>query len=204
MLREGTTLTRIHISPFGAAEFNPTVMKNPFAGGRFDSTPGDEYAYLYAADSDTTAISETLFRDLPTDAHGSRVLPESQLTDLRIAWLQTTCGLPLVTLRSGKDLAAVGQDTWLTTAPSSQFPSTRFWASAIRGWAPWACGLTWRSNREPDGFAYVFFKDRCPDGCFQEVQEGPPLPPQDRNLDSEAARRYLKKILSSYHIALMP
>ncbi len=204
MLREGTTLTRIHNSLFGSAEFNPTVASSSFAGGRFDSTPGDEYAYLYAADSDATAISETLLRDLPADDHGARILHESRLAGLRIARLEATCDLPLVTLRSGKDLAAIGQDTWLATAPPSQFSSTQRWASAIRSWAPWAYGLTWRSNREPDGFAYVFFGDRCPDGCFQEDRKSLTLPPQDRTLNTGAARLYIEQILTTYRVVLMP
>ena len=204
VLPEGTTLTRIHISPFGAVEFNPTVRGNPFAGGRFDSTPEDEYAYLYAADSDATAISETLLRYLPADDHGTRILHEYRLAGMRIAWINSTCDLPMVTLRSGQDLAAIGQDTWLTTAPSSQFPATRFWAAAIRGWAPWACGLTWRTNREPDGFAYIFFGDRCPEGCFQEDQDSLPLPPQDRTLNTGAARLHIEQILNTYRVVLMP
>lgn len=204
MLPEGTTLTRIHNSLFGTAEFNPRVASSPLAGGRFDSMPGDEYPYLYAADSDATAISETLLRYLPTDEHGTRILYESRLAGMRIARISATCDLPLVTLRSGKDLAAIGQDTWLTTAPTSQFSFTRTWASAIRGWAPWACGLTWRSFREPDGFAYIFFGDRCPDGCFQEDRESLPLPLQDRILDTGAARLYIEQILNTYRVVLMP
>ncbi|MCY4135178.1 MAG: RES domain-containing protein [bacterium] len=72
LLREGATLTRIHSSLFGAGEFNPTVASSPFGGGRFDSTPGDEYGYLYASEDDATAVCETLLRDLPADDYGCR------------------------------------------------------------------------------------------------------------------------------------
>ena len=204
MLRVGTTLARIHSSSFGAAEFNPTVATNPLVGGRFDCTPGDEYPYLYAAENDATAVSETLLRDLPVNDYGARILPEAQLFQLRIARLKATCDLPLVSLRSGQDLAAVGQDAWLTTAPSSDYSSTRQWASAIRGWAPWACGLTWRSHREPDGYAYIFFGDRCPSGCFEDDQRSLPLLLDSRDLDTGTARLYIEEILTSYRVVLTP
>lgn len=204
LLREGTTLTRIHSSSFGAAEFNPTVATHALAGGRFDSTPSDEYAYLYAAEDDAIAVSETMLRDLPIDDCGARMLPEAQLAQLRIARLKATCDLPLVSLRSGRDLAAVGQDAWLTTAPSSEYSSTRRWASAIRGWAPWACGLTWRSHREPDGCAYVLFDDRCPSGCFEDDEGSLPLLLDSRNLSTGTSRLYIEEILTSYRVVLTP
>ena len=80
---------------------------------------------------------------------------------------------------------------------------TRRWSSAIRKWAPSASGLTWRSLREPDGFAYIFFSDRCPVGCFEEVTDGLPVPTGDRDLDAGAGRLYLEEILASYRVALM-
>ena len=204
MLREGATLARIHSSSFGAAEFNSTVATSALAGGRFDSTPGDVYPYLYAAEDDATAVSETLLRDLPVDDYGARILLEAQLTQLCIARLEATCDLPLVSLRSGRDLAAVGQDAWLTTAPSSEYSSTRQWASAIRDWAPWACGLTWRSHREPDGYAYIFFGDRCPSGCFEDYRHSLPLLLGSRDLGTGTARLYIEEILTSYRVVLTP
>ncbi|MDE0116747.1 MAG: RES family NAD+ phosphorylase [bacterium] len=202
LLREGTTLTRIHGSLFGAGEFNPTVASSPFGGGRFDSTPGDEYGCLYASEDDATAVCETLLRDLPADDYGSRILPDTRLRGLRMSRLRTTYHLELVALRTGKDLAAIGQDTWLTAAPASKYAATRQWATAIRTWSPWAAGLTWRSHREPEGFAYVFFGDRCPNGCFEEEDRDLPLPHQTWDLDDGPARLYIEEILTSYRVVL--
>ncbi len=196
-------LTRVHSAAFGVTQFNPTLALNDLQGGRFDATPEDEYAFLYAAEDDATAVSETLLRDLPADEYGARLLPRVRLSQLRISWLRATADLELVSLRSGRDLAAVSQDAWLTASSAAEYPMTRRWASAIRGWAPWACGLTWRSYREPEGFAYVFFDDLCPDGCFEEVTDGLPVPPGDRSLDAGAARLYVEGILASYRVALM-
>lgn len=203
VLPAGTTLTRVHSTAFAVTQFNPTPALHDLQGGRFDATPGDEYAFLYAAEDDATAVSEALLRDLLADEFGARLLPRVRLSELSISWLRATAELELVSLRSGQDLAAVGQDAWLTASPAAEYAVTRRWAPAIRGWAPWACGLTWRSYREPEGFAYVFFADRCPDGCFEEVTDGLPVPPGDQSLSAGAARLYVEGILASYRVALM-
>ena len=202
-LPAGTTLTRIHSTAFGVTQFNPTLALDDLQGGRFDATPEDEYAFLYAAENDATAVSEVLLRDLSADEYGARLLPQVRLSQASIGWLRVTVDLELVSLRSGRDLAAVGQDAWLTASPAAEYAMTRRWASAIRGWTPRACGLTWRSHREPEGFAFVFFADRCPDGCFEEVTDGLPVPPGDQSLHAGAARLYLEGLLASYHVALM-
>ncbi len=172
-------------------------------GGRFDATPGDEYPFLYAAGDDCTTVAEVLLRDIPIDERGARLLPRASLARRRIGWLRTTRDLELISLRSGKDLAAVGQDTWLTASDASDYAMTRRWCSATRNWSPWAEGLTWRSHQEPEGYAYVFFGDRCPAGCFEEVEGGPlPVPPDNRSLSDGAGRVYVEEILTSYRVAL--
>ena len=202
LLRAGTTLTRVHSSAFRVTQFNPTVAESALEGGRFDATPPDRYAFLYAAASDAAAISEVLLRDLPIDEFGARLLPRIRLADLQISRLRTTLDLDLVSLRSGRDLASIGQDTWLTTAPAAQYIETRGWASAIRTWVPEACGLTWRSHREPESFVYVFFADRCRAGCFEDASDGLPLPTGDRDINGGAARIYVEAILADYRVAL--
>lgn len=184
-------------------QFNPTVPRDDLRGGRFDAIGDDPYPFLYAAEDDATAVSEVLLRDVPSDEHGARLLPQASLSPLSIGWLRTMLDMELVNLRSGRDLAAVGQDSWLATCPAADYAGTRLWASAIRRWAPWARGLTWRSHREPDGFAYIFFGDRCPLGSFEEVTDGPPVPPEDRSLAAGTARLYVVGILGSYQVTIM-
>ena len=198
-----TVLTRLHSAQFEVTDFNPTVAQDAIQGGRFDGTPQDEYAFLYAASDDATAVSEALLRDIPIDERGARLLPASRLRELRIGWLRTTRELQLVSLRSGVDLAAVGQDTWLTTAAAADYAMTRRWATAIREWAPWAQGFTWRTHREPAGFAYVLFADRCPVGCLAEAVDGALFSPADRDLSSGTARLYIEGILVSYRVVVM-
>lgn len=203
VLRRGTRLTRIHSAQFAVTEFNPTVARSELRGGRFDATPGDEYPYLYAAEDDATAVSEALLRDLPIDDRGARLLPRAVLSDRRIGWLRPVVDLDLVSLRSGEDLAAMGQDTWLTTAPAAEYAMTRRWAAAMRRWAPWAMGLTWRSHREPDGFAHIFFGDRCPEACFEEITEALPVPADGRDLDAGTGRLYVEELLARYRVTLI-
>ena len=64
-------------------------------------------------------------------------------------------------------------------------------------------GLTWRSRREPEGFAYVLFADRCPVGCLEQAVDDPLLPPADRSLASGPGRLYVEGLLVSYRVALM-
>ena len=196
-------LTRLHSAEFDVTDFNPTPAEDPIQGGRFDGTPEDEYAFLYAASDDTTAVSEALLRDIPTDERGARSLLTTRLRRRRFGWLRTTCELQLVNLRSGVDLAALGQDTWLTTAPASEYGITRRWAVAIRDWAPWAQGFTWRSRREPDGFAYVLFDDRGAGMCLEEAVEGMPLRLDERDLYSGFGRLYLEELLGRYRVTLV-
>ena len=184
-------------------DFNPTAASHPLRGGRFDATPDDPYGFLYAADDDATAVSEVLLRDLPLDERGARLLPRARLRNLRIGWLAMTRDIQLVDLRSGQNLAAIGQDTWLTTGPASDYELTREWASAIRDWAPWCSGLTWRSHREPEGIAFILFEDRVPRDCLAEVSAGVPLMGDDQRLDDGIGRFYVERILENYRVALL-
>ena len=203
LLAAGTRLTRVHSAQFGVTDFNPTVAHHRLRGGRFDATPDDPYGFLYAADDDATAVSEVLLRDLPLDERGARLLPRARVRNLRIGWLTTNRDLQLVDLRSGRDLAAIGQDTWLTTSPASEYELTRAWASAIRNWAPWCSGLTWRSHREPEGFAYVLFEDRVPDDCLAEVSTGVPLADEARRLDDGIGRLLVERLLEQYRVSMI-
>ena len=207
-LRAGTALVRIHDAAFAADAFNPTLAPpDPLGrlrGGRFDATESDAFSFLYAASDVPTAFSEALLRDLPADDRGVRVLPRAQIANRQISRLSTQAPMALVTLRSGQDLAAIGQDSWLTTASRRRYPTTRQWCSAIRRWAPWAQGLTWRSAREPDGFAYLFFGDRCPPGSLAPVPPGTQPLATAQPLDSTARLGGLEDLLDAYRIVLAP
>ena len=194
-------LTRVHSRRFGPVEFNCTVASSD-RGGRFDSVREDDFCYLYAADDAETAISETLLRDIPLTADGRRVIPPVYLKDRSINWIASNVDIPLVNLRSGRDLGAIGQDTWLTTCEAKDYALTRMWCTSVRAWAPWAAGMTWRSRREPDGFAYVFFEDRCRADSFEPVRHGTPLNEASRRIDRGPGNHFVKGILKSYEVSV--
>ena len=101
---------------------------------------------------------------------------------------------------SGRDLAAVGQDSWLTKCDSKDYGFTRRWGHEIRKWAPWAKGLAWRSRLEEASLAYVFFEDRCA-GSFKEILD-PILEPDRNRLDREPGASYLRHWLAAYNVTV--
>jgi hypothetical protein len=201
-LLTGTALSRVHSAQFDVCVFNPTLPDAHWGGGRFDATADDPYPYLYAAGDDATAVAETLLRDRPTNDHGARLLPHTATHGRRISWLRPTTDLRLVSLRSGRDLAAVAQDTWLVHCPANDYGKTRRWAHAIRLWAPWAQGFIWYSRFEPEGVAYILFGDRCPSACLERITINTPAPPDDNYLDRGAGADHLATILGQYRVAL--
>jgi hypothetical protein len=203
-LPAGTHLSRVHGVTHETRTFNPTVADQHWGGGRFDATDDDRYGYIYAGASDLVSVSEALLRDLPFDDHGARFLARKALEEKRLGWLTPRFQLDLVSLRSGADLAAVSQDTWLTQAPSRDYPFTRRWGHAIRRWAPWAAGFVWFSRLEPDGMSFVFFDDRCPSDAFDEIVHGTPVPTADSRLDTGAGHLYARGLLERYRVTVGP
>lgn len=127
----------------------------------------------------------------------------ARLRNLRIGRVATAHDLQLVNPRSGRDLAAIGQDTWLTASPASDYELTRAWASALPGWVPWCGGLTWRSHREPEGFAYILFEDRVPDDYLTEVASGVPFSGEAQRLDDGVVQIFVERILETYRVTLI-
>ena len=68
---------------------------------------------------------------------------------------------------------------------------------------PASAGLSWRSHREPQVFAYLPFADRAPDDCLAEVSSGVPITDQDQRLDDGIVRRYVERTLDTYRAALI-
>ena len=202
-LLAGTTLTRIHYANKLATEFFMPNFNAPLrGGGRFDSTPADQYEFLYAANDDVTAVAEVLIRDLPGFGPGCRPLKRSALDDKCISCIEPRSDLTLVNLRSGPDLGAVGQDTWLTTSSATDYPDTRHWSSAIRAWAPNAAGLTWHSRFNPPGLSYIFFRERCGSEGFGAASATQTGLDSTSRIDRGRGLFYILDLLALYHVPL--
>jgi hypothetical protein len=168
--------------------------------GRFDPTLECEYSYCYAALDDLTALCEVLLRDVGFTAP-SRYLPKAEIASRRLALLETTKPLWLVSLADAADLAAVCQDSWLIHTGQADYRMTRRWAHWLRGSAapdghPPA-GLMWPAKREPGGRAVLLFGDRCGDtvvcSSFGE-----------RLLDDEAGMKWLNLRLELLYTRVGP
>lgn len=206
VLPAGTRLSRIHGIEFAVTAFNPNPADRHWGGGRFDGTDDDPYPFLYAGSDDEIAVCEALLRDLPLEPESGRFLPLAAVAGKALGRLVVKEDIALVGLRTGKELARLGQgDNWLSSAPAAEYGFTRRWGHAIRAWAPWAQGLVWPSRREPAKLAYVFFGDRfapgqaCLEGLAHEV-----LPSGQSRLDVDPGRAYLQTILVEYRVALAP
>lgn len=160
-LRRGTCLWRVHSEKRHPWSFKDKHADQLFGGARFDATDDDPYLYYYAALAEETAIAETMLRDLLPDEEGMRALSRQLVVDRKLSGLTLTKDLELVSLVSGKDLGAIGQDDWLVTAPAQHYPQTRAWAHWLRGEAGWAHGFIWSAHRDPGGLAVLLFGDRC-------------------------------------------
>lgn len=201
VLPAGRVVSRVHSFGWAAVSFNPVQSNVLFGGSRFDSTSADPYPYLYAGVDDSVALAETLLRDIPADDRGGRFLPKRAWRNRTVSRLETTTPLTLVSLRSGTDLAAIGQDTWLVWCDAADYPQTRAWAHWLRSIHPCAAGLVWLSKREPGKEAYVFFGDRCPPGTF--IDAPGPLAPAAPFVDPVAAA-WLRAALRPYRVTIRP
>ena len=186
-----TILFRVHRSCFAPCQFNPNPPADPWQGGRFDSGVDDPYGFLYAGSNEQVAVAESLLRHVPSDSSSARILPRAQLVNRMISGIRTTQDLRLVKLH-GSGLHAIDQDDgWLTATDAHNYMKTRFWGYAIRSCTPLAQGFVWRSKRFNDGFAYIFFDDRCPAGTF--AAEG------SLELDNGSGLAQVRSILHTLH-----
>ncbi|WP_228979621.1 RES family NAD+ phosphorylase [Streptomyces sp. DH12] len=169
-LPAGTPLFRVHRAEWAATAFNPVPADRLWGGGRFDATPDDPYRFLYAGATAAAAVCESFLRSVPHTGPGPRVVPRAAVRGRRLAFLRLAVDVDVVSLMSGRDLAAVAQDSWLVQAEAHEYAFTRAWGHWIRRHTdPWARGFVWPSKREPADRVAVLFGDRCPPGVVEET-----------------------------------
>jgi hypothetical protein len=198
-LPAGTTLSRVHLARYPSEGFNPVEADLLYAGGRFDSTSVDPYGFLYAALTDGGAIAETLLRDIPANDRGGRFLSRVRWHERQLSRVTTTGDLTLITLQTGADLGAIGQDTWLTMCDGDDYPQTRDWAHWLRGLVPTAQGIIWLSKREPGVPVLILFEDRCPADVLTPAPGPLPAPCLFAN---PAGADWLKAQLAPYRVSI--
>lgn len=201
-LPAGTPVHRVHGSHRDPVAFNPEPAHAFYYGGRFDSTPYEKYGYLYVGFGVGAAVCEVLLRSLPFDGGGdggTRLLPRAAFERRSLSFLRLATDVDVVPLMSGRDLAAVAQDSWLVHAEGADYPQTRDWGHWIRRrTAPWAQGFVWPSKREPADRVAVLFEDRC---------ATPPLEPTGApriDFGTEEGERWLNGVLAPYRTQAAP
>jgi hypothetical protein len=207
VLRRGSCLWRVHHHPdYDAWAFNPEPSSELYGGSRFDATEADRYPFLYAGLSEETALAETLLRDIAPDERGFRTVPSTATSRRRMAALVLIADLRLISLVNGPDLAAIGQDSWLVTAPGQQYPQTRDWAHWLRRQAPWAHGLVWDSLRDRGSLALVLFGDRLARDFGADYEKAllREVPELAVHLGDEDGRAWVNERLRLYRAVVAP
>lgn len=158
----GTKLWRVHNAKYAPDEFNPTLADpfDPRRGSRFDGTPLDSYHSLYLADTETTALAESVLRSRPFEpAESARLIPYAAVRGRSLSVLRTRCELSLVSLIASSDLAAVCQDAALLE-DEANYVQARHWAREIRAQSSDVMGLIWQSRHNRPRHVLVLFHDR--------------------------------------------
>jgi hypothetical protein len=203
LLGRGTCLWRVSHRPYSARSFKPTLAGVP-ASARFDGSADDPYSYYYIALDETTALAETLLRNLVPDERGKRLVPLAALAGRQLSGLTLTRELNLVSLITGEDLGAVGQDAWLVTGHGAEYEYTRKWGHWLRRQAKWAHGFVWESLRNRGGLAVVLFGDRCA-ADFGTAYERVLLHEVTEltvDLDDKDGTAWLREVLKNYRVTI--
>jgi len=138
-------------------------------------------------------------RDVPGDDRGYRFLPKVSWRSRQLSRLTTTVDLSLIALRTGKDLGAIGQDSWLTSCDADDYPQTREWSRWLRQTDPTAHGAVWLSKRDPGETVMVIWEDRCPRGALVPAP-GPIAVPC--RFDADDGFVWLRANLGHYRVAI--
>ncbi|MDN3353848.1 RES family NAD+ phosphorylase [Actinomadura sp. DC4] len=195
-LPRGTRLWRVHDTEYDAEEFRPRPGGGEPGTGRFGCTADERFPYLYAALDDTTALTETLVRDvLFRRDREARLILRRTLWNKRLSALRLTADLRLARLLSTADLASGRQDEWLIQTEPEHFTLTREWAAAMRRSAGWAQGMIWLSKRDLPNAAVILYGDRC---VAKDLLR--PIPGAAVDLDCDAGLDWLDAVLEPYRI----
>jgi hypothetical protein len=206
LLRRGSCLWRVHSRRYAAFAFKSPPASVLYGGARFDATQADRYPYFYAGLSEETALAETLLRGVQPDDRGYRAVPREEVSERQLSGLALIQDLSLVSLVNAEDLAAIGQDAWLVTAPGHDYPQTRDWAHWLRRQAMGAHGLIWDSLRDRGGLAAVLFGDRLARDFGDDYEKTllHEITELAVNLDGAAGTAWVNERLRRYRAAVPP
>lgn len=191
LLPAGERLLRVHkLGAHKPDEFNSRVPPEPEAG-RFDNVDGTS-GHLYTAATTAGAIAEGVLRGLGEPTATVRTIPQSALTDRALTELELLVPARLLSLR-GANVGQVCQTSWLTKCDPVEYPLTRAWSAAIRGWHGWASGFIWWARKDENELVHVLYEDRLPVPAVRMV--GPSVP-----IDHGPGLDLVRAVLASHNV----
>lgn len=185
VLPAGTTLHRVHLSRYGATQFNPGTQGN----ARFSpirNAQGQPVPTLYAGATLACALMETVFHDVPFTP-GFKSLDRQKLEAQMHARLHVQHELTLIDL-STIALRKLGiTRRQLIDTEKDAYPDTRRWAEAIHHQCQTAQGLSWISRQDDSARAFVLFGDRISARSLKPIGHPTPLLDDGENQDAVLA-----------------
>lgn len=167
-------LIRCHRSDYGATEFNPGSHQKR---GRFSPFPDQEgrlVPFLYAADSEDGALSESVFHDIPVRGEGRTIL-RAQLRTLLLSTVAPRRDLTLVQLYGHGLRRLQISRAELIESEADQYERTVAWAQALHANLPRIDGLIWMSRQYDSARALILFGDRLDRGDLEVIEAPVPL-----------------------------
>lgn len=198
LLPAETMLWRVHPRTKEPTDFTGYHDNRRFQYGRFRGSAADPYASWHGSSDAAAILADILLRAVELPPAGYRTVRRVAVTGQRASALSTAVELPLVSLLSSADLAAVAQDVWLVHADDVHDPMIRRWASWIRAQALWASGFVWPPRRDARHQLVVLFEDRCKPDVFD------PDPIIHYDLDDERGAEWLNWVLRPYRARINP
>ena len=176
-------MVRVAIDNLGTTE--PSTLPRPRRFSPVHDSRGAVVPVLYAGDSFTCALGETVFHDLPDDETTDASVLRADLLTVRAGFFTVTRDIELdLTDASLRRLRVAGARV-VDTPPTSYDDTVAYARAAWRSTR--AAGLVWNSRRHRTGRAYLLFVDppraadgrRAVDRRRDLAVTSPPLPLHD-------------------------
>lgn len=172
--KAGLPLIRCHPSDFGATEFNPGDLKRRGRFSPFPDSHGQLVPFLYGADSEQGALSETVFHDIPVRGAG-RIVFRSHLRTRLLSTIAPRRDLRLVQLHGHGLRRLQVSRAELIESEADQYEKTAAWAQALYAGFPEIDGLVWMSRQHDSSRALILFKGRVGRNELEVVEAPLPL-----------------------------
>lgn len=166
-----TELHRLHLSQFGATQFNNSG-KGSARFSPIHKTDGSVIPTIYAAQSFETAVCEIILR-CPDDLFSEDDMPSETIVfppdfaSYSHSHIRLKKSVLLVDLTTaGQRKIGIDRNA-LVTGPRCTYPDTRAWAEKIHAACPTAQGIYYTSLQNGPEYAIVLFGDRVPQDVFE-------------------------------------